>query len=282
MIRNQRFAAAILVVIFMPGCEIVAPLVMMGAEGLSHRSQGSLDTRTIDWNELESVKTIALLDIPDPNGPDNYNWKYGDFSLDYGDFSFGKILQDFLRQFLKENGYQVIEYTANRKYKSELITKSSFINDYEKLDIEGADAYLDIVPAEVKYRQRGPYAKDQSVAPHLRVVFRLVSASTSEVIWAGTVVYTRYGHGYRLAKWSINILSPDDHRYKSPETLNMNKEEAFQRLVYGIEVISASIVKNITEGEFVSELSAPVKKILSDNEQFTDTFVLPSRETPKL
>ena len=191
----------------------------------------------IKSNKLVSIKTIALLKIPDPPfyGRDNALDKNpGEFE----EFSFSKTSQEILKQQLEEYGFEVVEYHANRENKTRLIF------NYANLDTNVADAYLDVVPAEIEYNLQGP---------HVSAVFRLVLADPTEIIYAGSI---QYEWGMDKSISSIRIESPEDYSYESSKALIKNKEEVIERLVQGVEVVSWSIAQEIGMGKVNGTIAA--------------------------
>ncbi len=71
----------------------------------------------------------------------------------------------------------------------------------------------------------------------------------------------------RLGQWDrgIKIESPIAHRYENHNAQKVKQEEAIQRLVQGLEVVSLNIVKQISKGDFVSTLSSATKDAMSDD-----------------
>ena len=128
-------------------------------------AQRPISSKPLTLSNLNSIRSIALLEVPDPA------WYYfgegkgwgaevfgllgslaegttlGKDSKEYGDFSFGKIIQDSLKQYLRENNYKVVETPVTRE------KKFALIEDYNSLDIDGVDAYIDIAPISVGYKQ---------------------------------------------------------------------------------------------------------------------------------
>jgi len=244
MNQLYRTAAVVFTAMMLTGCAlgpvIMAPImtggIVAGESSLSESSQKLIPETEIKTDELDSVKTIALLSIPDLKD-------YDKDTAEFGEFNFGAILHVYLKQFMEENGYEVIEYDANRVYRHRLKI------DYQRLDIKGADAYLDVVPVEVEY---GNISLDDELGPYVSAVVRLVSADTNKVIYAGSV---QYGSDVSRSISGIIIEAPEDHRFKSYEALKAKKGEAIEGLVRGIEAVSLNIVKKISKGEFVSVLS---------------------------
>jgi len=233
--------------------------------------QSFISEKDLDPNELDRVKTIALLEVPDPPyyffgegigaasglfgiiGFVGEVSQYGKNSDEYGEFSFGKTSQAFLKQFLEENGYKVIEHKVDRK------NKYGLVKDYANLDIKNVDAYLDFAPVQVGYKQdESNVFNDSRTGPHVSAVVRLVSAKTNKVIYAGSI---QYGWDMNPFASGIKIDSPEDHKYETREELKAQKEQAIERLVRGIEAVSFNIARQITNDEFVSTMSPTMEDV---------------------
>jgi hypothetical protein len=242
MDKFYRLLQVILAAILLSGCEIMvmdlADRVYLSYPASRGAIQGFESETAIKSNDLVSIQTIAILEIPEPP---NYgrDTGYAPENAEYGGLSFGNTAQAFLKNYLEENGFEVIEYSPNRENGHRLI------DDYTSLDIKGADAYLDVVPIEVEYRFLW-----EKTGPHVSTAFRLVSADSNEEIYAGSI---QYGWKHlRTPAAGVKIESPEDHEYESSEVLKANKKEAVEWLVQGIEAVSLSIGKNIIDGKLIS------------------------------
>ena len=151
---NNKGLLALIVfhISLLSGCELLiimpATTILAGAEvGLGIRdyrakpAQPFIPEEETNSYKLQSVQTIVLLEIPDPPN-------YGKDTLQFREFSFGNNAQAFLKQFLQENNYDVIEYAPYRENKYRLV------DDYSLLNLTFADAYLDVAPVEVEYKQK--------------------------------------------------------------------------------------------------------------------------------
>lgn len=253
----------------------LAVLALVMVSGVcSAQAQKFISEKGLDQGGLELVKTIALLEVPDPRyyrfgegsggltfmfgvvGSLMEQSNYGSDTAEYGDFSFGKTSQAFLKQFLEENNYRVIEYPVDRK------NKFGLVKDYTTLNIEGVDAYLDVAPVDVGYMQNEANIFSNRTGPHVSVVVRLVSSATNEVIYAGSA---QYGWNMNPLVSGIKIESPEDHQYESHEELKAQKVQAIERLIRGIEAVSLNIAKKVTKGTFVSEMSLTMEDVMGDD-----------------
>jgi len=236
---NPSFPLALTIItgIWLSGCELVlAPAMLLSAPAPSGAKQGYESETVIKSNDLLSIRTIAILEIPEPP---NYGRDIGfaTENAEYEGLSFGNTAQTYLNQYLNKYGFDVIECSPIRVEEHRLMV------DYAYLDIKGADAYLDVVPIEVEYKFR--FGKN---GPHVSTSFRLVSAVSNEEIYTGSIQYGWKDLGVRSA--GVKIESPEDHKYESSEALLANKKEATEWLVQGIEAVSLSIGKSIVEGKF--------------------------------
>ncbi len=248
MKQRFRIALSIFTAIWLSGCEALAPaVVVVGAEwaALDYLSSGPgqpsiahtgiqppIAETEINADELISVKTIALLEIPDTPG-------YWESELEFEGFN--STMQKFLKRHLEESGFKVIDLPADRK--NSLHLKDNYLG----FDSEVADAYLDIAPVFIGYVS-STFDKryDDGFGPNETVALRLVSAVSTKVIYAGTV---QYGWAMDLSLPGIKIESPEEHGFESLESISIQKAEAIQRLEYGIESISLSISRKFSKGQ---------------------------------
>ncbi len=255
MVRVYQLLQVILVAIFLSGCAaVVTPLLLLSvvsAPAPSGAVQRFEPESTMEPSKLLPVKTIALLEIPEPP---NYgrDTRFAAQNAEYGELSFGNTAQAILGSILKKNGFEVIQYSPNRENEHQLIY------DYSNLDYHGADAFLDVVPVEVEYK-----FFFEKTGPHVSASFRLISAASYEKIYAGSIQYGWNDVGVRLRSAGVEIESPENHVFESSDILKANKTKAAEWLVLGIEAISSSIGEKIVEGKFVG---------LAENEIETGTY----------
>jgi len=216
--------------------------------------QKPIPTKFLTIDKLNSIHSIALLEVPDPayyyfgEGSGGASFMFGIIgtigeglatgkdSHEYGDFSFAKNIQHSLRQYLQENNFKVIQTAVNRG------EKVALVKDYDSLDIKGVDAYLDVVPLDVGYKQSdlgGVYYED--IGPILSVVVRLISADTKEVLYADTI---SYGWAPATIFYYVDFESPIEHQFVNLDSLRKNKEKAFDHLKEGIEKVAFEIARN--------------------------------------
>jgi len=216
-------------------------------------SKGYEPEIAINPGDLVTIQTIAILEIPEPNG----YWEASFLAKEntrYGQFGFAHTTQAVLKEFLRESGFEIIEYSPNREHKGRLVY------DYINLDIKGADAYLDIVPIGVGYRGRmDNHGRLVNPRPHVLAAFRLVLADSNQRLYAGSV---QYGWKAPSTPDSItSIESPGNHVYRSSEALRENKNEAAEWLLQGIEAVSLSIGNTIVN----AKLAGMATTTLSDS-----------------
>ncbi len=265
-----RLVVGVLTAILLSSCEVLVMAAMMvpSPDSMNGSGQQLISEKEIKSKELEAVKTIALLEIPDP--PNYGKEADGRDTAEYGAFRFGNTSQAFLKQYLEQNGYKVIEYTPYQERKNPF----RLIEDYNDLDIKGADAYLDVAPVEVKYTQKLSLNFNYVQRPYVSVAVRLVSAETNKVIYAASV---RYGweEVKLFPREGILIESPEDHRYESHEALKAKKEEAIERLVLGVDAVSFYIANKIGKraNQLYSENVSSISKSNLNEQPYLDSAV---------
>lgn len=251
MPKNLRLALIMSNIIFLMSCQaLMVPEVILSIGSIpsipdsvnqSIPKGTYIRTTPVQPNSLSSVKTIALLDIPEPPSEDKD-------ALVFCGLNFGNASKRYLTQFLQENGYRVVTHPVNRPKVFKLI------DDYEKIDISGVDAYLDVVPQELKYELQTMLGAE--VGPRISVVVRLVSAHTHEIIWSDTI-----GYGLGSVFGTKNDL-PENSKFESAEAFKANRGEALAHMLRGIEAVSLEVARNLSKGEFNSEMSGEAGKIL--------------------
>ena len=233
--------------------------------------QSVIATRYIELGSLVSIKSIALLEVPNPayyNFGDNTGSgafffgilgglaegsAVGGDSKEYGNFNFAKIIQETLKKHLQGEDYEVIQVAVNRK------NKFGLVEDYNSVKIKGVDALLDIAPVEIGYKQNdlaGVFSSESG--PIITVVVRLISAATREVLYADTI---RYGWKPTTYLTDLDIESPSSAQFKNNNDLKANKERAIQFLIWGIEEISMHIAGSLSKNP-----SIPVPELDSDDD----------------
>lgn len=214
-----------------------------GSPGFGGRYQVQCESGTA-FKPLASILAIAILEIPEPPHYDS-DAKHAPPDAEYEDLSFGNTAQAFLKGYLEENGFEVIEYSPNRENEHRLV------GDYASLDIKGADAYLDVVPIKVEYHIRDEIKRE----PVVWVSFRLVTADSNETIDAGFELYD----------------APEEHIYESTEATEANNKEASERLIQSIETASLRIANRIFKLRPESNLSN--NELSEHGPGFTGTYV---------
>ena len=146
--------------------------------------QASISKRYIKVDNLHPINSIALLEIASPiyYSTDKDVVKNLDFS---------KLAAAFLTTKLESKNYQVTQIPVNRKNKNKLL------KDYNDIKFPGVDAYLDVAPMFIGYKEyhkHTPFLENiypiisssQGIRPVVGIVVRLVSANTKEIIYAET------------------------------------------------------------------------------------------------
>ncbi len=226
--------------------------------------QSAIPTRYIANGSLDSINSIALLEVPNPA---YYNFgetqdtgafffgiagilaeqaAAGGDSKENGIFDFAKIIQEKLNQHLQDENYEIIRIGVNRK------NKFGMIEDYNNFKIKGVDAFLDIAPVEVGYKQSEKLGGvvSSEIGPIISVVVRLISADTKKVLYADTI---RYGWTLASVYTDLDIASPPEYQFKNMSDLKGNKERAIEQLIQGIDAVSMHIA-----GKLSKEPDAPL------------------------
>jgi len=206
----------------------------------------------------ESIKSIALLKIPEPqfgyflgeggSGPGAtlaglrgllQGWTRPKHP-EYAGFQFTAVAERLLTEHLKAAGFNVITVPVERKKRYQVL------RNYKALSVPNVDAYLDVAPLGVGYRQSlNPYSTAEEVGPYLCVVVRLVSARSKNILYADTIQY-----GWRKAKIEIDgtdIDAPEQHVFENTEAAGAALTEGAQGrgiawLSQGMDVAMRTIV----------------------------------------
>lgn len=188
------------------------------------------------------IKSIALLNIPNPHYYLPYYLEVeptvaGKETKRYEGFNFSVIAQQRLKEYLKEEGYHVILVSVNRDNRYKLL------DDYSRLNIPEADAFLDLAPVEVGFKKNpwNPFASE--VGPHVSVVVRLVSAKSKKILYAESV---QYGYDKNPLFDSTRIDSPPDDYFEDMNTLKSKNEKAVEQLAHGVDAISRAIAERLS------------------------------------
>jgi len=229
---------------------IFMTLVLLPAHAASPK-QSVIATRYVELGSLVSIKSIALLEVPNPsyyNFGDNTESIVGGLaeesavggdSKEYGIFDFAKITQETLKKLLQDEDYEIIQIAVNRK------NKFGLVENYNSVKIKGVDALLDIAPVEIGYKQNdsaGVFSSESG--PIISVVVRLISAETREVLYADTI---RYGWKSTTYLTDLDIESPPEAQFKNNNDLKTNKGRAIEQLIRGIEAVSMHIAGNLSK-----------------------------------
>lgn len=138
-------------------------------------------------------------------------------------FSMAESLTYYIYQKLTEAGYTVITMYVDRGI-------GGFNSDYTKLRSGGADAFLDVSPRNVEYREY-----DTGWEPHAEVHVRLVSARSKSVLYDRVVSFKR--------KQDDQSLWPNTkYRFLDHNLLLTNVPLAVEGLHAGSQAIAAHLV----------------------------------------
>lgn len=212
---------------------------------------------TFKQDNLQQVKSIALLDVPNPPhyylgggvGPATFFLgalgaaaelsAVGKDTKEYADFDFAAISQRGLKKYLELKGYHVTSVSVNRD------NPHALLGDYSLLNVTGVDAFLDLAPVEVGFKRKtwaGPFARE--VGPHVSVVVRLVSADSKEILYEESV---QYGYDKNPFAAGTRIDAPTEHRFKNTDAMKSEKESAIDQLEQGINAISHVISEKLSQ-----------------------------------
>lgn len=138
-------------------------------------------------------------------------------------FSMAESLTYYIFQKLTEAGYNVITMYVDRGF-------GGFNSDYTKLRSGGADAFLDVSPGKVGYREY-----DTGWEPHAEVQVRLVSTRTRSVRYDRVVSFKR--------KQEDQSLWPNEkYRFIDHNQLMTNMPLTIEGLHTGSQAIAAHLV----------------------------------------
>lgn len=215
--------------------------------------QSMIRAHTMDPDSLASIRTIAVLDIPNPRhywlgegagtgtlllGPLGMAAELSNVGANadlYDDFSFADIAQRRLASRLESHGYRVINRDVTRT------EQHSLLDDYRALDVEGVDAFLDVVPVAVGFKGSQAFTLAlPDLGAHVTVVARLVSAESKNVLYAETISY-----GYGKLAGATWIDPPPDQDFENAGELKANMDEALVQLTAGIDTVAEAIADRL-------------------------------------
>ncbi len=204
----------------------------------------------------ESVRTIALLTVPNPTQYQAVDWgsKAGLFGALGGaaiqadartmseaftaaakaaNFEFSREMQTAVVERLKRAGFNVVPVRVEREAPEKLLS------DYAKVSASGADALLDIDARVVGYSTYN--IQDTDFRPHIHVDVRLVSARTKTVLYSEQILF-----GYQNPYMSATQLPSDKQYYfKDFNALMASKPRAFEGLKRGTEMVAEHVAKRL-------------------------------------
>lgn len=212
----------------------------------------------------ESIKTIALLKVPEPRG-----YFLGEGGLSAGgailgipgilvdtfstpnhpeyesaDFHFSAAAERLLTEHLKAAGFSVISVPVDRKKPNQLLR----MRNYKALSVPNVDAYLDVVALGIGYRKSfsGAWPFAHKVGPYVSVAVRLVSARSKKILYADIIEYA-WSKAHNPGVEGTDIDAPDDHVFESTEAVELDLGSADRRrsiaqLTHGIDAGMRTIV----------------------------------------
>jgi hypothetical protein len=209
----------------------------------------------------ESIKTIALLTIPEPAG-----YFLGEGGLSAGgaligipaivvdvvsvpnhpeyqstDFHFSAVAERRLTEHLKAAGFSVVSVPVDREKPNQLL------RDYQALSVSNVDAYLDVAVLGVGYRKSnsGAWPFAHKVGPYVAVAVRLVSARSKKILYADIIEYG-WSKARYLGMETTEIDAPEDNLFantKAVETdLMKTDSRSIAQLTQGIDIDMRTIV----------------------------------------
>lgn len=155
----------------------------------------------------------------------------------YGNFDFAELTEKRLKEQLAVEGYKTEVIDVTRPEGQE----ATLLKDYSTLNVDGIDAYLDIVPLAVGYKGENSFTMAiPDLGPHVTVVARLVSAETQEVMYSETISY-----GYQKLIGATWIDHASDKDYDNVDDLKANMSEATQELESAVLVVADTIANRL-------------------------------------
>ena len=247
MHKHLSLAAILSFINILSGCASELGLAI-GLEKQKWMEQEFIFYKDIDDPEaLSKIRTIALLSIPNPHHYLPYNLNQdpskGSKEQKYKGLNFSSVAEKYHKDYLETEGFHVILVGVERENQYKLV------DDYSRIHVPEADAFLDIVPVEVGFELRTypPFTKwppfPSEVWPRISVVVRLVSAHSKEILYAESI---QYGHNLNPLLESTRITTPPDHKLENKDALKSQNEKAVEQLEYGINAVSRVIAKKIS------------------------------------
>jgi hypothetical protein len=205
----------------------------------------------------ESIKSIALIEVPDPGLYQVTDWGGAGSMLGAlggaatqadaktmsatltkavaeANFDYAREMQAALTERLKRAGFSVAPVRAQRAAPDKLLS------DYGNLPAGGADALLDMDARVVGYSSYS--IQDRDFRPHIHVDVRLVSAKTKAVLYSEQILF-----GYSNPYMSATQL-PSDRQYyfKDFNALMADRAKSLEGLRRGTQSIAEHVAKRLT------------------------------------
>jgi hypothetical protein len=231
--------------------------------------QGFITIKPLSIENLNSIKTIGLLEIPSLG---TYALRRGDIGLEvfvgdylddslrpieydknskeYSGYNFSEIAESSLKNELQLENYKVVQFPADRNNINRTLAS------YNGLNAEEVDAYLDVVPQILGYYQPDRELIDNVIYDtppfylYVSVIIQLVDADTKQVLYRDKVTYrssTTASSGRVTSTSGTVIYSADDRQFKKPRELTENVESAFDEIAERIETVMQEIARKISK-----------------------------------
>jgi hypothetical protein len=242
--------------------------------------QEFFDIKSLNIENLSTINSIGLLEVPNLG---NYAIRRGDIGLEifvgdyiddtlrpieydkkskeYSGYNFSEIVESTLKKELQLENYKIAQFSAERN------NKNKFLVNYDGLNSEEVDAYLDVVPQILGYYRRDRELIDGVIydSPpfylYVSVIVQLVAADTKQVLYRDKITYrssTKTSLGRMSSTSGTVIFSPDDRQFKNSRELKENMKLAFDQIAGRIETVMQEIAKKISKAA-VSEPDQPVE-----------------------
>jgi hypothetical protein len=231
--------------------------------------QAFIAIKPIASENLGSINSIGLLKIPDMG---TYALRRGDIGLeifvgDYFDdilrpleydnstkefygYNFSRVTAESLKDELRFKNYNVVQLTADRN------NRNRFLDNYDGLDNQEIDAYLDVIPQVIGYYRPDREMLDGVIYDfhpfylYVSVNVQLVDAGTKQILYRDRVTYrssTTTASGRATSSSGTVLYSTDDRRFDNPQELRKNAEIALDQLTEKIQTVMQEIARKISK-----------------------------------
>jgi hypothetical protein len=234
----------------------------------------------IKTDELERIKRVALLDVPQPSyiwlgQPDSATAGFinplislavstheGDTITNSAYIS--ETTRNELRNWLEQAGKEVTLLDAERE------NKSKMLENYEQFSEVDADAILEVAPINIGFRPETGFGS--KVSPGASFAYRLVLVKNGEIIIESNVTYSSFPGAHGSMK-GVNLLGPEEFIYEDEDAVKEDPEEAIRRLKYSILATTKLISEIVTNGrraEVAGELAEADRKRAEADEKLAE------------